>query len=102
MLIDTGTMFWRERNQLSKPMDDEEDSVLLIALWDKALMRQKVLLELATSWRVSEAEETAAASYWAVVTTQESQEDVRQDCPLVTAVNSDTEATESQPEKEGL
>ena len=61
-----------------------------------------MLLELATSWRVPEAEETAAASYWAVVTTQESQEKVRQDCPLVTTVDSDTGATESQSGKEGL
>ena len=34
MLIDKGTTFWRERNQLSKTLDDEEDSVLLIMLWD--------------------------------------------------------------------
>ena len=43
VLIEKGIMFWRERNQLSKPMDAEEDSVLLITLWDKALMRQTVL-----------------------------------------------------------
>ena len=84
VLIDEGTMFWRERNQLPRPMEDEEDSVLLIMLWDKVLMRQKVLLELVRSWQISEAEETEATSYWSVATTQGTQEGKRQERPVIT------------------
>ena len=81
---------------------------MLIMLWDKALMRQKGLLELTTSWQITEAEETTAAVYWAAVTTQENNEGARQQRPIVTttaaaaAVDSDTEATDDQSDKEGF
>ena len=80
VLIDEGTMFWRQGNQLSKPMEVEEDSVLLIMLWDKA-------------------DETTA--YWSVATTQGTQEGKRQERPVIT-IDTDTEATGEQSDKGGF
>ena len=55
---------WRERNRLPKTIRDEWDCVSLINLWDRMLMRQRVLLEMIIKQPFPEQEEEAAATIW--------------------------------------
>ena len=50
-IVDKGTVFWRERNQLPKTISEEWDCVTLINLWDRRLMRQSCLLYTSPSPR---------------------------------------------------
>ena len=53
-----------ERNQLPKTIRDEWDCVSLINLWDRMLMRQRVLLEMIIKQPFPEQEEEAATTIW--------------------------------------
>ena len=63
-IVDKGRVFWTERNQLPKTISEEWDCVSLINLWDRMLMRQRVLLEMIIKQPFPEQEEEAASTIW--------------------------------------